>query len=56
MYKTEVIKSGLKSAVKCAKAIEDKANEMYADGWELFSVSGTLDLGTMMLIFKKRAE
>lgn len=53
MYKTVVI--GFTSNKEArAKIIEDKANEMYSQGWELVSVTSTPNAGAIM-VFKRIA-
>jgi hypothetical protein len=51
MYKTEIIKCTYNIA-KRAKLIEEKCNEMFKEGWEIVSVSGTTVHGAI-LVFKK---
>ena len=53
MYRSLVI-GFTKDAVLRAKLIEDKANEMYAQGWELVCVTSTPNCGAI-ITFKHRA-
>ena len=53
MYRT-VVFGFISSKEARAKAIEDKANEMYAQGWELVTVSSTPNAGAIM-VFKRIA-
>ena len=48
MYKTVVI-GFTKDAVQRAKLIEDKANEMYAQGWEVVCVTSTPNCGAIVM-------
>ena len=52
MYKTIVI-GFTKDAVQRARLIEDNANAMYAQGWELVCVTSTPNCGAIMT-FKQR--
>ncbi len=53
MYKTVVI-GFTKDAVQRAKLIEDKANEMYPQGWEVVCVTSTPNCGAIITL-KQRA-
>ena len=52
MYKT-IVFGFVSSKEARAKLIEDKANEMYMQGWELVTVSSTPNAGAIM-VFKQR--
>ena len=52
MYRTVVI-GFTKDAVQRARLIEDKANEMYAQGWEVVCVTSTPNCGAI-ITFRQR--
>ena len=52
MYKTEIIKRTANIEIR-AKKIEEKANLMNKEGFELISVLSTPNFGAIM-VFKKR--